>query len=145
VSTAEPGDARIRGTGGPKHAGVAGCWSSHGFPPLPFGSPHRDSGFVRGGVRRHASGGPTREAPSTVTFEELSPGVWSHLSTFEIEPWGEVPSYGLVVVRDRDALLIDTAWTDAQTEQILRAGESGPIVCPGCLGPLIRFYHQQAP
>jgi glyoxylase-like metal-dependent hydrolase (beta-lactamase superfamily II) len=31
-----------------------------------------------------------------------------------------VPSYGLVVVRGGNALLIDTAWTDEQTEQILR-------------------------
>jgi glyoxylase-like metal-dependent hydrolase (beta-lactamase superfamily II) len=55
-----------------------------------------------------------------VTFEALAPGVWLHLSTLAIEPWGEVPSYGLVVVRGESALLVDTAWTDAQTEQILR-------------------------
>ncbi len=59
-------------------------------------------------------------APSSVRFEALAPGVWLHLSTFVIEPWGEVPSYGLVVDREGGALLVDTAWTDAQTEEILR-------------------------
>lgn len=58
-----------------------------------------------------------------MSFEPLAPHVWLHLSTFEIAPWGEVPSYGLVVVRGDTALLIDTAWTDAQTEQILRWAE----------------------
>lgn len=66
----------------------------------------------------------TREVSQAVAFEELAPGVWLHLSTFRIEPWGEVPSYGLVIVRGEDALLIDTAWTDAQTEQILRWAET---------------------
>jgi glyoxylase-like metal-dependent hydrolase (beta-lactamase superfamily II) len=69
------------------------------------------------------SSAPAQEAPSGVSFEALAPGVWLHLSTLEIEPWGEVPSYGLVVVRDEGALLVDTAWTDAQTEVILRFAE----------------------
>jgi glyoxylase-like metal-dependent hydrolase (beta-lactamase superfamily II) len=59
-------------------------------------------------------------ASSSVSFEALAPGVWLHLSAFVIEPWGEVSSYGLVVERGEDALLIDTAFTDAQTEEILR-------------------------
>lgn len=64
-----------------------------------------------------------RDADAGVTFEELTPGVWLHLSHFTIEPWGEVPSYGLVAVHGEHALLIDTAWTDAQTQQILHWAE----------------------
>ncbi|WP_230467380.1 subclass B1 metallo-beta-lactamase [Lujinxingia vulgaris] len=54
-----------------------------------------------------------------VVFEELVPGVWLHLSHRRVEPWGDVPSYGLVVEREDGALLIDSAWTDAQTAEIL--------------------------
>ena len=51
---------------------------------------------------------------------ELAPGVWLHTSDRDIPPYGPVPSNGLVVARgDAEAVLIDTAWTDAQTEAIL--------------------------
>src|SRR5690606_31882727 len=63
---------------------------------------------------------PSPEPPAAVTFEQLTPGVWLHLSTLEIKPWGEVPAYGLVVLRGEESLLVDTAWTDAQTEEIVR-------------------------
>lgn len=60
-----------------------------------------------------------RAEVSGVSFEELVPGVWLHLSHRRVEPWGDVPSYGLVVEREAGALLIDSAWTDAQTAEIL--------------------------
>ena len=44
-----------------------------------------------------------------------------HTSTKRIEPWGDVPSNGLVLLLPdaQEALLIDTAWDDAQTLEIL--------------------------
>lgn len=66
------------------------------------------------------SGCATREtAPAEVTFEEIAPSVWTHTAAIEIAPWGRVPSSGLIVVSETDILLVDTAWNDAQTNEIL--------------------------
>ena len=62
-----------------------------------------------------------RTDASIVRYTELAEGVWMHTSVKEIDPWGEVPSNGLVLVLpgEEGALLIDTAWDDAQTIAIL--------------------------
>ncbi|MEM7804161.1 MAG: subclass B1 metallo-beta-lactamase, partial [Pseudomonadota bacterium] len=54
-----------------------------------------------------------------VAFDEIAPGVWTHTAYLEIEPWGPVASSGLVVVADAHIVLVDTAWTDEQTREIL--------------------------
>lgn len=60
-------------------------------------------------------------AASAVRYTELASGVWMHTSVKEIAPWGEVPSNGLVLLVPgaSGALLIDTAWDDTQTLEIL--------------------------
>ena len=55
-----------------------------------------------------------------VSFTELKPGVWQHTTYLDLMGFGPVPSNGLLVVDGGNTLLVDTAWTDAQTEQILR-------------------------
>jgi glyoxylase-like metal-dependent hydrolase (beta-lactamase superfamily II) len=55
-----------------------------------------------------------------VSFTELKPGVWQHTSYLDLMGFGPVPSNGLLVVDGETSLLVDTAWTDAQTAQILR-------------------------
>lgn len=66
------------------------------------------------------SGCVTRDtAEAEVTFEEIAPSVWTHTASIDIAPWGPVPSSGLIVVSETDILLVDTAWNDAQTNEIL--------------------------
>ncbi|WXK59076.1 subclass B1 metallo-beta-lactamase [Parerythrobacter aurantius] len=55
-----------------------------------------------------------------VSFTELAPGVWQHTTYLDLMGFGPVPSNGLLVVDGDATLLVDTAWTDAQTAQILR-------------------------
>lgn len=55
-----------------------------------------------------------------VSFIELRPGVWQHTTYLDLMGFGPVPSNGLLVVDGDTSLLVDTAWTDAQTAQILR-------------------------
>jgi len=55
-----------------------------------------------------------------VAVEPLVPGVWLHTSYRDIPPWGPLPTHGLVVDVDGRRVLVDTAWTDAQTDEILR-------------------------
>lgn len=58
-----------------------------------------------------------------VSFTELRPGVWQHTSYLDLTGFGPVPSNGLLVVDGETSLLVDTAWTEYQTAQILRWAE----------------------
>ena len=49
----------------------------------------------------------------------LAEGVWLHTSWRDLEGVGRFPSNGLIVVSERQALLIDTAWGDALTQRLL--------------------------
>ncbi|MHC5062370.1 MAG: subclass B1 metallo-beta-lactamase [Planctomycetota bacterium] len=46
----------------------------------------------------------------------LAPGVWLHVSSRELPEWGPVPSNGLIVSTTEGAVLVDTAWSNEQTE-----------------------------
>ena len=66
-----------------------------------------------------------RAERGALRFAELAPGVWLHTSYKDIPPYGPFPSNGLLVARGADeAVLIDTAWTDAQTDEILSWSEA---------------------
>jgi glyoxylase-like metal-dependent hydrolase (beta-lactamase superfamily II) len=54
-----------------------------------------------------------------VTFRQLAPGVWLH-SEYRAMASGPVVSNGLVVENGDSAVLVDTAWDDAQTLAILQ-------------------------
>ena len=55
-----------------------------------------------------------------VEVRPLARGVWLHTTT-KTYPGGErVPSNGLLLEQDGGSLLIDTAWSDEQTEHLLR-------------------------
>ncbi|NNC58710.1 MAG: subclass B1 metallo-beta-lactamase [Erythrobacter sp.] len=58
-----------------------------------------------------------------VSFIQLAPGVWQHTTYLDLPGFGPIPSNGLLVVDGDHTLLVDTAWTDFQTEQILRWAE----------------------
>lgn len=55
-----------------------------------------------------------------VSFTELRPGVWQHTTYLDLTGFGPIPSNGLLVVDGDTSLLVDTAWTEYQTAQILR-------------------------
>ena len=72
---------------------------------------------------------PSDEPP--VAFTELAPGVWMHTSYKRLPKWGLVRSNGLVVeTADGGAFMVDTAWNDPQTRQIMRwsSARGRPIV-----------------
>lgn len=58
-------------------------------------------------------------AAPEVTFTPLAPGVWMHTSHLTLKKWGKVPSNGLIVETDTGSILVDTAWNDSQTREII--------------------------
>lgn len=52
-------------------------------------------------------------------LEKIGDGVWIHKSYEIIEPWGPILSQGLVIQTNAGVTLVDTAWTDRDTEQLL--------------------------
>ncbi|WP_412067963.1 subclass B1 metallo-beta-lactamase [Rubrivirga sp. IMCC43871] len=60
-------------------------------------------------------------APGEIALHALAPGVWAHVSTFELDGGTVYPSNGLVVRDGDDVWLVDTAWGEAATEALLAA------------------------
>ncbi|MEX0300039.1 MAG: subclass B1 metallo-beta-lactamase [Kordiimonas sp.] len=54
-----------------------------------------------------------------VHFTKLHDKVWMHTTYATIEGWGTFPSNGLIVLAENTAILVDTAWNNAQTDTIL--------------------------
>ena len=57
----------------------------------------------------------------TVWFSQLTPRVWIHTTTYLLGGKLYYPANGMIVVDGREALLVDTGWTNEQTQTILRA------------------------
>lgn len=80
-----------------------------------------------GGPPRTETAAPAQEAtsPSTSTISadvqvsELRPGVWIHTSWYTYPSGTRFPSNGLIVQEGDHLLLIDTAWGELLTEQLL--------------------------
>lgn len=62
---------------------------------------------------------PRFSAAADVHVEPLAEGVFLHTSYREIPPWGRVRTNGLLVEADQGLVLVDTAWNDAQTSELL--------------------------
>ena len=61
-----------------------------------------------------------------IEIVKLTEGVWRHISKQEIPNYGLYPSNGLISVKDGKAVIVDTAWSHQQTEQLLdRCAEKG--------------------
>jgi metallo-beta-lactamase class B len=58
------------------------------------------------------------DAPPALGFRQLADGVWLHTSWGKT-PQGWVPSNGLALIGPEEVLLIDAAWTPAQTVALL--------------------------
>ena len=54
-----------------------------------------------------------------LVFRQLAPNVWQHTSYLDMPGFGAVASNGLIVRDGGCVLVVDTAWTDDQTAQIL--------------------------
>jgi beta-lactamase class A/glyoxylase-like metal-dependent hydrolase (beta-lactamase superfamily II) len=120
--------------------GVSACVNDVGIIPLAGGAGHavvavfvkgsdRDPeaideaiGAIAGAVARgwgRAPGAADRVRVSPdLSMRRLAPGVWMHTSWGSLQG-SRVASNGLLVERPEGALLIDTAWDDAQTDSIL--------------------------
>ena len=55
-----------------------------------------------------------------ITFSRLADDVWMHSSRIDLPGIGPIVSNGMLVIDGERSVLIDTAWTDDQTAQILR-------------------------
>ena len=62
---------------------------------------------------------PASPSVDEVTFSQIADNVWVHSSYRDMEVWGLVLSNGLIIVDADEALLVDTAWDNLQTNQIL--------------------------
>lgn len=56
---------------------------------------------------------------SRVVFTQLADNAWMHTSYRNVKPWGLILTNGLLIERDDHSVLIDTAWNDEQTSQII--------------------------
>ncbi|MFC7292301.1 subclass B1 metallo-beta-lactamase [Hirschia litorea] len=54
-----------------------------------------------------------------VEFVKLATGVWLHTGYKVVPPWGNIRTNGLIIERNDYSVLIDTAWNDAQTAEIV--------------------------
>lgn len=66
-----------------------------------------------------AGAAQTVSLPEQVEVTRLSERVWLHVSRAQIAGFGMVSSNGLIVVRDNEAVLLDTPTTEAQTDVLL--------------------------
>jgi glyoxylase-like metal-dependent hydrolase (beta-lactamase superfamily II) len=55
-----------------------------------------------------------------VVLSRVTPTLWMHTSYLDLPGIGPIASNGLIVLREDDAVLVDTAWTEPQTGDILR-------------------------
>ena len=53
------------------------------------------------------------------SLERVAENVWVHKSYRVIKPWGPILSQGMIVRTGAGVILIDTAWDDADTEDLL--------------------------
>lgn len=72
----------------------------------------------------------TTEPLPPATLTPLAPDVWLHASYRDVLGYGRVFSHGLAIRSGHGVLLVDTAWTDPDTERVLELvrGEVGADV-----------------
>ena len=70
-------------------------------------------------ARRLASKWKRRPTVGDLVFRQLAPNVWQHTSSRHAGFRGQSASNGLIVRMAAALSLVDTAWTDDQTAQIL--------------------------
>lgn len=96
-------------------AGAEGVVPAYRATPVVYGAGwatvHPDRGGA-GGEREQ----PTKFAVNDeLDVDQITPGIWRHVSYTELEDFGRSPANGLLVTSGDEAALIDTPWTDQQT------------------------------
>ena len=59
------------------------------------------------------------EVSEDLTLHQLSKKVWIHISWFETNTWGRIPSNGLIYVQEGEAFLFDTPMSDSVSIQLI--------------------------
>lgn len=72
-------------------------------------------------------------------FGEVAPGVWRHTSWNTLPNGDYFPSNGMVIVGDKRALMVDTAWTPDQTTLLL--GLLSPLIDAKPIDLFITHFH----
>ena len=62
---------------------------------------------------------PVETSLPAPSLEKIAEGVWVHKSYRDVAPWGPILSQGMVVKTEGGVALVDTAWTDEDTEFLL--------------------------
>jgi len=75
----------------------------------------------------------------TLWLGRLTPSVWIHTTTFELEGVGYYPANGAIVTGARDALLIDTGWSARYARELLDAWERRKL--PKITQALVTHFH----
>lgn len=76
-----------------------------------------------------------------VKFIKLSNNVYQHVSYKKVEPWGLVGASGLVVINGDDAFIIDTPWTNSETEELLQWIKARGLTVKGAV---VTHFHEDA-
>jgi metallo-beta-lactamase class B len=71
-----------------------------------------------GATNPTADDSATRALETDLRIEPVVPGVWRHVSSKDMPPFGRVPANGLIVLGENSAALIDTPWTEKQTARL---------------------------
>ena len=61
----------------------------------------------------------TAQQKPQLTITPIATNVFQHVSYKEVENYGMVPANGLIVVQGKNAYIIDTPWTDADTKALV--------------------------
>lgn len=67
----------------------------------------------------YADNNQTIRISHDLRLKALTENVWIHKSDVHIEPWGRVSANGMVIVTDRNLIIIDTPWNDNQTQMLV--------------------------
>ncbi|QUI64316.1 subclass B1 metallo-beta-lactamase [Pseudoalteromonas sp. A22] len=78
---------------------------------------------------------------STLVVTPIAEHVYKHESSLHVEPWGLVAGSGLIVVDGQDAYIVDTPWTEQDTEALLLWAEDRKL---NIKGAVVTHYHQDA-
>ena len=57
-----------------------------------------------------------RNISDDILLEKINNGVWVHTTYVSSPKWGTIPANGIVVIDGQHAVVVDTPWTDRQTE-----------------------------
>ena len=72
---------------------------------------------------------------------QLADNVYQHVSYKKVEPWGMVGASGLVVVDGNNAHIIDTPWTQEETEKLINWIKSKDLIIKSSI---VTHFHEDA-